>query len=121
MYSFIVFKFVNLILWKELNGLIFWGIWGEAELILRIWGAKKNIFRELRYFLSGIWGDKCIIFRDQGSTDPPGASDLINVICGKNFCQGHWRNCSNFCIKYINVCQESIKLFLFLLRDIIFH
>ena len=48
---------------------------------------------------------------------PMGASDLINVICGKNFCQGHWRNC----IKYINVCQESIKLFLFLLRDIKFH
>ena len=103
------------------NLLTFWGILGEAELILRIWGAKENIFRELRYFLSGIWGDKCIIFRDQGSTDPPGASDLINVICGKNFCQGHWRNCSNFCIKYINVCQESIRLFLFLLRDIISH
>ena len=70
----------------------------------------------------GVWGDKCIIFRDQGSTDPLGASDLINVICGKKFCQGHWRNSSNFCIKYINVCQVSIKLFLFfLLRDIIFH
>ena len=52
----------------------------------------------------------------QGSREhrPPwGASDLINVICGKKFCQGHWRNSSNFCIKYINVCQESIKLFLF--------
>ena len=32
------------------NWLIFLGIWGEAELILRIWGAKENIFRELRYF-----------------------------------------------------------------------
>ena len=46
------------------NWLIFWG---EAELILRIWGAKKNIFSELRYFLSGSWGDQCIIFRDQVS------------------------------------------------------
>ena len=54
------------------NWLIFSGFWGEAELILRIRGAKENIFRELRYFLLGIWGDKCIIFRDQGSTDPPG-------------------------------------------------
>ena len=54
------------------NWLIFLGIWGEAELILRIWGAKKNIFRELRSFLSGIWGDQCIIFRDQGSTDAHG-------------------------------------------------
>ena len=56
------------------NWLIFLGIWGEAELILRIWGAKENIFREKRYFLSGSWGDQCIIFRDQGSTDPLGAS-----------------------------------------------
>ena len=45
MYSFIVFKYVNLILWKEQyilnreNCLIFWGIWGEAELILGIWGG----------------------------------------------------------------------------------
>ena len=48
-------------------------------------------------------------------------SDLINVICGNNFCQGHWRKCSNFCIKYINVCQASIKLFLFLLFDKRYH
>ena len=93
------------------NGLIFWGIRGEAELILRIWGAKEKYFQGAEV-LSGIWGDKCIICRNQGSTDPPGASDLINVICGKNFCQGHWRNCSNFCIKYINVCQASIKLYI---------
>ena len=60
------------------NWLIFLGICGEAELISRILGAKKNIFRELRYFLSGIWGDRCIIFRDQGSKDPPplGASKV---------------------------------------------
>ena len=24
------------------NWIIFWGIWGEAELILRIWGAKEK-------------------------------------------------------------------------------
>ena len=54
------------------NWLIFWGIWGEAELILRIWGAKENNFRELRNFLSWILGDDRIIFRDQGSKDPPG-------------------------------------------------
>ena len=47
-------------------------IWVEAELNLRIWGAKENTFRELRDFLSVILGDQCIIFRDQGSTDPPG-------------------------------------------------
>ena len=88
------------------NWLIFWGIWGEAELILRIWGAKEKYFQgfgEINALFSGI----------KGAQTPLGASDLINVICGKKFCQGHWRNSSNFCIKYINVCQESIKLFLF--------
>ena len=54
------------------NWLIFLGIWGEAEVILGIWGAKEKSFRELRYFLSGSLGDQCIIFRDQGSTNPPG-------------------------------------------------
>ena len=54
--------------------------------------------------------------REHRPPHPLGASDLINVICGKNFCQGHWRNCSNICIKYINVCQESIKLFLFFVK-----
>ena len=56
------------------NWLIFLGIWGEAKFILRIWGAKEKYFRELRYFLSRIWGDQCIIFRDQGRTDPLGDS-----------------------------------------------
>ena len=56
MYNFIVFKYVNLILWKEKYilgriGLYFGGFGGEAELILWILGAKKNTFRELRYFL----------------------------------------------------------------------
>ena len=27
------------------NWLIFWGIWGEAELIFRIWGAKEKYFQ----------------------------------------------------------------------------
>ena len=45
------------------NRPIVWGIWGEAELILRIWGAKENTFRELRNFYH-----QCIIFRDQWST-----------------------------------------------------
>ena len=49
------------------NRPLFLGIWGEAELILRIWGAKENTFRELRNFYH-----QCIIFRDQWSTDPGG-------------------------------------------------
>ena len=47
------------------------GIRGEAELFLGIWGAKANTFRETRKLFSGRRGDECIIFRDQGNTDPP--------------------------------------------------
>ena len=70
---------MNLILCKDKYilgriGLYYGGIWGEAELILRIWRAKEKYFQGAEEFSSGIWGDQCIIFRDQGSTDPPGAS-----------------------------------------------
>ena len=54
MYSFIVLKYVNLIL-RENNTFYgdcpyILGIWGEAEFILGICGARQNIFRELRIF-----------------------------------------------------------------------
>ena len=52
--------------------LIFLGIWGEDELFLGIWGAKANTFRETIKLFAGRRGDECIIFRDQGSTIPPG-------------------------------------------------
>ena len=71
MYSLIVFKDVNLILWKEniylrKNWLIFWGILGEVELILRIWGAKRKYFQGAGEFSFRNLGDQCIIFKDQG-------------------------------------------------------
>ena len=128
MYSFIVFKYVNLILWNEFyilgriglhlgdlgRGWInFKDLGSKGKIFLGSWGNFFQGFGEINALFSGIKGAQ--------TPSPLGASDLINVICGKNFCQGHWRNCSNFCIKYINVCQESIKLFLFLLRDIISH
>ena len=70
--------------YTDRNWLIFLGIWGEAKLILRIWGAKENIFREQRYFLSGSWGDQCIIFGDKGAqTIPPSGKE--NVKCDKFF------------------------------------
>ena len=64
-------------------GLYFWGIWGEAELFLGIWGEKANTFRETRTLFAGRRGDQCIIFRDQGSTDPPplGASEAEDFEC----------------------------------------
>ena len=58
--------------------LIFLGIWGEAIISLGIWGAKANTFRETKNLFAGRWGDECIIFRDQGSTDPP-EHDEYNV------------------------------------------
>ena len=58
------------ILYRE-NWLIFLGIWGEAELFLGIWGVNANTFRETRTLFAGRPGDQCIIFRDQGSKDPP--------------------------------------------------
>ena len=53
LYSFIVFKYVILILRKDKYnlgrfGLYFWGIWGEAELFLGILGANANTFSETR-------------------------------------------------------------------------
>ena len=57
------------------------GDFGRSWINFKIWGAKENTFRELRNFLSGIWEDRCIIFRDQGSTDPPGS------LMTKNCCQ----------------------------------
>ena len=49
MNTFIVFKYVNLILWKEnyILGRIdlkVLGIWGEAELIFKDLGIKGKIF-----------------------------------------------------------------------------
>ena len=59
------------------NWLIFLGIWGEAKLFLGIWRAKANNFREKRKLFSGIWGDQRIIFRDLGSTFPPGGASTL--------------------------------------------
>ena len=43
----------------------------------------------LRYFLSGFGEINALFLGIKGAQTPLGASDLINVICGKNFCQGH--------------------------------
>ena len=57
------------------------GDFGRSWINFKDWGAKENTFRELRNFHSEIWEDRCIIFRDQGSTDPPGS------LMTKNCCQ----------------------------------
>ena len=85
------------------NWLIFLGIWGEAEVILGIWGAKEKSFRELRYFLSGSLGDQCIIFRDQGSTDPPGGLILNRILIANK--QELWKTVRNMKMRqFFRVC-----------------
>ena len=59
---------------------MFLGIWGEAEQFLWIWGAKTNTFRETKSLFAGRRGDQCIIFRDQGSTDPPWGASSMHVV-----------------------------------------
>ena len=44
---------------------------GRCWSIFRDLGSKDKILLGRQLF-SGIWGDQCIVFRDQGSTDPPG-------------------------------------------------
>ena len=57
------------------NWLIFWGICGEVELVLRIWGARKNTFRELRNFLKG-FGEINALF----SHRPPWGASLYTDV-----------------------------------------
>ena len=57
------------------NWLIFLRIWGEAELILRILGAKEKYFQEAEEF----WEISALFLRDQGSIDPLGASILYSL------------------------------------------
>ena len=57
------------------NWLIFLGIWGEDELILRIWGAKEKYFQGAEEF----WEISALFFRDQGSIDLLGASILYSL------------------------------------------
>ena len=46
-------------------------------MTLGIWGAKPNFFQGAEDFISGIWGDLCIIFREQVNTDPAGGLNYM--------------------------------------------
>ena len=41
---------------------------------------RQNTFRETKKLFSGIWGYQCIIFRDQGSTDPHWGGPHLDAI-----------------------------------------
>ena len=57
------------------NWLIFLGIWGEAELILRISGAKEKYFQELKNF-----GRSVHYFQGSREQRPPGGLNTIFVM-----------------------------------------
>ena len=83
MYSCIFFKYVNLILegkinFKE-NWLIFWGIWEEAELILRIWGAKENYFQGAEEFSFRDLGRSMNYFQGSREQRPPGGPHVYTT------------------------------------------
>ena len=70
LYSFIIFKYVILILRKDdytmgRIGLYFWGFGEKLNIFSGIWGGKANNYRETRTLFAGRQGDQCIIFRDQ--------------------------------------------------------
>ena len=57
------------------NWLIFGGIWGEAELILRIWGAKEKYFQDAEEFSFRDLGRSMHYFQGSRGHKPPcGAS-----------------------------------------------
>ena len=59
---------------------LFWGIWGEAELILGILFGKhrRNTFRELRNIFHEFWEINALFL---GSKDPPWGSGSCMYVC----------------------------------------
>ena len=82
-YCFIVFKYVILILrientfYGELANIF--GDLGRSWINFRDLRSKTKYFQGAEDFFSWILGDKCIILREQGSTDSPwGPQEHIN-------------------------------------------
>ena len=53
------------------NWLIFLGIWGEAELILRIWGGKERYFQGAEAFSFRDLGRSMLYFQGSRKHRPP--------------------------------------------------
>ena len=88
--------------------LIFLGMWVEAELILRIWVAKEKYFQGAEVLSFREFGDQCIIFRDKGSTDPPGGLKTLfmNIL---NSGRGHSTSKSRHFVSLYNSCNPQSK------------
>ena len=73
---------MNLILWKEKkhlreNLLIFKDIWGEAELILRNWGAKEKYFQRAEEFSFRDLGRSVHYFQGSREHRPPLGTSIM--------------------------------------------
>ena len=84
MYSFIVYKYLNLILWEKIhfkeNQLIFFRVLGEVELILRIWGAKEKYCQGAEEFSFMDLGRSVHYFQGSREHIPPGGSSYEGCI-----------------------------------------
>ena len=58
------------------NWLIFWGILGEGELILRIWGAKERYFQGAEEFSFMDLGRSMHYFQGSREHRPPGGLNI---------------------------------------------
>ena len=65
---------------------MFCGTWGEAKINFKDLGRRGKYFQGAEKFYFMIRGDQCIIFRDQGSTDPPGGLTIKNCKCSGVTC-----------------------------------
>ena len=63
------------------NWLIFWGIWGDAELILSIWGAKEKYFQGAEEFSFGDFEEINALFSGIKEAQTPwAASKMYHMI-----------------------------------------
>ena len=78
------------------NWLIFYGIWEDAELIIRIVGAKENTFREVEEFSLRDLGRSMHFFQGSREHIPP---------CGPHF------SCSFSCLPFNSVFKHQISCY----------
>ena len=61
------------------NWLIFWGIWGEAEIILRIWGANEKYSQGAEEFSFMDLGRSMHYFQGSKEHGPPWGLIIVHM------------------------------------------
>ena len=62
----------------------FWGAGEQLYYFQGFWEHEQNNFREQRKIFPGSLGDFGIIFREQGSTEPPWDASIVILSILKN-------------------------------------